>query len=66
MFKDMFQPVDLHRAAEVRNFFKFHMNQLLFFFHSWTCLEICIFALVIKEYFFLFKSSQQQRAATTL
>ena len=31
MFEDMFEPVDFHRAKEVRNFFKFHISQLLFF-----------------------------------
>ena len=29
MFEDMLEPVDFHCAAEVRNFFKFHISQLL-------------------------------------
>ena len=30
MFKDVFKPVDFHCDTEVRNFFKFHISQLLF------------------------------------
>ena len=30
MFEDMFESVDFHGAAEVRNFFKFHISQLYF------------------------------------
>ena len=30
MFEDMLKPVDFHCAAEVRNFFKFHISQLPF------------------------------------
>ena len=58
----MFEPVNFHRAAEVRNFFKFHLNQLLFS----SSIELYVFALAIKKDFSLFKSSQQQWVATTL
>ena len=30
MFENMVEPVDFHCAAEVRNFFKFHISELLF------------------------------------
>ena len=30
----MFEPIDFHRAEEVRNFFKFHISQFLFFLHQ--------------------------------
>ena len=30
MFEDILEPVDFHCAAEVRNFFKLHISQLLF------------------------------------
>ena len=29
MSEDMLEPVDFHCTAEVRNFFKFHISQLL-------------------------------------
>ena len=35
MFEDLVEPVDFHCAAEVRNFFKFHISQLLFSSSAW-------------------------------
>ena len=53
MFKDVFKPVHFHCDAEVRNFFKFHISQLLF---SSSAAHVYTFVYLLKwlKSFFFF------------
>ena len=49
----MFEPVDFHRSAEVKNFFKFHINPSFFFSPQLDMfIDLYTFALVIKKEIF--------------